>query len=127
MNLYNVRKVDFVHNDDRGCLIQLVHEGFSQVNLLISNKGSNRGAHFHKKTKEAFYVIDGAVLTTLWNDKFKQTVVFKKGDFFEIPVNILHNMYFQEDCSMIQLYELPVVDLNGNKDIFLEEDYYAHN
>lgn len=35
--MIEVLKTDFEHKDNRGQLVQLVHKGYEQVNVLISN------------------------------------------------------------------------------------------
>lgn len=125
MSLFVRRKVDFQHNDVRGRLTQLIHGGFAQINVLESNKGARRGAHFHKKSVEAFYIITGRVEVEFIGKESKETVTFKQGDFFEIHPLILHNMYFPENCLMVQMYDRPVENEDGTKDIYLEEEFYA--
>ena len=105
--------------------MQLVHEGFSQVNVLESGAGSSRGAHFHKRAMEAFYVVNGSVEVTLMNKEKTECVTFRQGDFFEIVPFVLHNMYFPEDCLMVQLYSIPVENADGTKDIFMEDEFNA--
>ncbi len=125
MGLYETKQVDFQYDDQKGSLIQLIHDGFSQVNVLKSNRNTERGNHFHRRAVEAFYVIDGSVNVTLWDKKIKEDVTFKKGDFFEIHPYIIHSMYFQEDCLMVQMYSIPVENEDGTKDIFREEEFDA--
>ena len=125
MKLYNIRSLDFQFKDARGSLAQLVHEGFSQVNVLESGAGATRGAHFHKRATEAFYVVNGSVEVTLMNKEKTECVTFRQGDFFEIVPFVLHNMYFPEDCLMVQLYSIPVENADGTKDIFMEDEFNA--
>ena len=125
MNLYTMRKTDFQHTDTRGELVQLVHEGFNQINVLESHKGSMRGAHYHKRAIEAFYVVSGSVEVKLNDKETEQTVSFRKGDFFEIHPFVLHNMFFPEECLMVQMYDYPVENKDGTKDIYMETDFYA--
>ena len=123
MSLYITKKVDFQHIDNRGSLTQLIHDGFKQINVLESKKGVERGSHFHKRSVEAFYVINGSVEVTLWDKTSKEVMVFEKGDFFEIHPFVLHNMLFLEDCLMVQMYDEPVENLDGTKDIFTEDEF----
>ena len=125
MSLYQLRKTDFQFSDTRGSLVQLVHEGFVQINVLESKKGAVRGAHFHKRAIEAFYLINGSVEVTLRSKEVEEKVVFQKGDFFEIYPFALHNMYFPEDCLMVQMYDIPVENEDGTKDIFTEDEFDA--
>ena len=125
MSLYETRKVDFRHQDWRGSLVQLVHGGFNQINVLESKSGAARGSHYHKRAIEAFYVVSGCVVVRLWDKEKEEVVTFRQGDFFEIHPFILHNMYFPEDCLMVQMYDTPVENEDGTKDIFTEDDFYA--
>ena len=101
----------------------MIHNGFKQINVLESKKGVKRGSHFHKRSIEAFYVINGSVEVTLLNKDNKEIAVFNKGDFFEIHPYVLHNMLFLEDCLMVQMYDEPVENPDGTKDIFMEEEF----
>lgn len=125
MGLYIKKKIDFQHVDSRGSLTQLIHDGFKQINVLDSKKGVKRGSHFHKRSVEAFYVVSGSVQVSLLSKENSETIIFKKGDFFEISPFILHNMLFLEDCLMVQMYDIPVENLDGTKDIFTEDEFYA--
>ena len=124
MSLYTLRKIDFQHKDERGSLTQLVHDGFRQINVLETRKGSTRGAHFHKVSVEAFYVVSGSVEVIFQTREATEKTVFRQGDFFEIQPNVLHNMLFPEDCLMVQMYDIPVEN-NGIKDIYMEDEFHA--
>ena len=127
MDLYKLRQIDFQHKDSRGSLTQLVHEGFKQINVLESNAGSIRGAHYHKKSVEAFYLITGSVEVEFKGHERSEKVTFHQGDFFEIRPDVLHNMYFPEFCLMVQMYDKPVENKDGTKDIYTEEEFNARN
>lgn len=127
MNLYKLLSIDFEHEDSRGKLVQLVHDGYKQVNILYSNKGTIRGKHFHKISSEAFYVASGSVYVELNREGVTERVMFKMGDFFLIPPYTMHSMYFSEDCIMAAMYDIPVEKENKEKDIFSEEEFYGRN
>lgn len=125
MKLYKNKNVDFRHKDQRGSLTQLIHSGFAQVNVLESKCGATRGAHFHKESVEAFYLISGSVeVKFIWKG-FKEKAVFRQGDFFEIHPFVLHNMYFPEDCLMVQMYDIPVERADGTRDIYMGSESNA--
>lgn len=121
MALYEVKKVDFEHTDDRGRLTQLVHKGYQQINVVETRKGVVRGGHYHKVSSEAFFVVSGSVEVTLKDDFKEETVVFSKGKFFELHSFIVHSMFFPEDCILVAMYDIPVEKTNGVKDIYSEE------
>lgn len=127
MKLYRIRKVDFQHKDERGSLTQLIHDGYKQVNVLESKAGAVRGAHFHKKAIEAFFLISGSAEVEFKRETEEEKIVFKRGEFFEIPPFVLHSMHFPEECLMVQMYDIPVENEDGTKDIFMEDDLDARD
>lgn len=115
--LYQKLKSDFKFADDRGTLIQLVHTGYSQVNVVTSKAGTLRGDHYHKRSTEAFYVISGVVNMTLRRGDKKEKAVFQSGDFFQIEPYTVHDMFYPEDTVLVALYDIPIELENGEKDI----------
>ena len=115
--MYHTLEADFTFSDNRGELVQLVHGGYTQVNVVLTNEGVLRGNHFHKHCREAFYIISGSVKVVLTANGKQEAALFRKGDFFEIPPMVLHEMYYPEHCVMVALYDHPVEAENGEKDI----------
>ncbi|MCR5576857.1 MAG: cupin domain-containing protein [Oscillospiraceae bacterium] len=120
MELVQVLQTDFEHSDERGRLTQLVHEGFRQINVLTTKRGVTRGGHFHKVSREAFYIVSGSVEVALKTAECSERAVFHAGDFFSIGPYVSHSMFFPEDCVMVQMYDRPVEQPNGEKDIYSE-------
>ena len=118
MSLFVKLEPDFVFEDSRGFLSQLIHDGFKQINVLFSKKGCSRGNHFHKVSKEAFYVVDGSVEVIFCKDDITEEHLFSKGDFFMVEPFVKHSMFFPCDCLIIQIYDVPVENSNGLKDIY---------
>lgn len=118
--MYELLKPDFEFKDERGELTQLVHEGFKQVNVVKTVAGVTRGGHYHKASKEVFYVINGSVEVRFSSGDHEKTEVFRSGDFFLIPPMVIHSMYYPEQCTMVALYDIPVEHEDGTKDIYSE-------
>lgn len=110
--------VDFDFCDSRGNLTQLVHNGYEQVNVLVSYAGVERGGHYHKVSNECFYVIKGSVRVTAKLGGKEETIEFHEKDFFRIKPFIIHSMFFPEDCILIAMYDKCVELENGEKDIY---------
>ena len=109
---------DFKFENDNGSLIQLVHSGWKQVNVLYSKKNSKRGGHYHKICREAFYVVSGKIMLTLEkNDQYEKTL-FEAGEMFLIHPYEMHVFEFLEDTIMISLYDKGVELEDGAKDIY---------
>ena len=125
MELVRVLHTDFEFADDRGRLTQLVHEGFQQINVLTTKRGVTRGGHFHRISREAFYVISGCVEVTLRTEDRTESAAFHAGDFFAVEPFVSHSMFFPEDCVMVQMYDRPVEQPGGGKDIYKEALLFA--
>lgn len=119
--LYEMLTPDFYHKDDRGNLVQLVHSGYRQINVLRSNAGTFRGGHYHKENHEAFYIVEGMCEVTFVKGKLLETKTFSTGDFFRIGPYTSHAFHYLRDTVMIGMYDLGVEKGNGEKDIFSEE------
>lgn len=116
--LVEVIKPDFEFADGRGLLIQLVHEGFSQVNYVFSKKDSIRGNfHYHGLNKETFFVVSGKLDLYLEYNGRREFHTFETGAMFSIAKEISHKLIFQTDTQMIVLYDVGIELENGRKDI----------
>jgi quercetin dioxygenase-like cupin family protein len=113
-------KPDFQFNDERGILVQLVHDGWKQINYISSKKGVVRGGHYHKNNKEAFYVVSGKFKLTVEGDnEIREGYNIKSGDFFIVEPFVRHSFYFEVDTILISFYDKGVEDgLKSSKDIY---------
>lgn len=118
--MIQVLPIDFKHVDSRGKLIQLVHAGYQQINVLESNAGVFRGGHYHKISTEAFYVVTGCVKVVAKREGHQEIRTFSAGDFFAIEPYVIHSMEFPEHCVMVQMYSVCVEGNNGKMDIYSE-------
>ena len=111
-------KPDFVFENEAGCLKQLVHDGYKQINVITSVAGSIRGGHYHKHNKECFYIIEGSFKLTVYNDETKEEYEINKGDMFVIPANVYHTFEYHEDTILIGMYDQGVELDDDIKDIW---------
>lgn len=117
--LVNILEPNFIFKDDRGELVQLVREGYKQVNYIFAKQGCVRGGHSHQQNVEAFYVISGSFILSL-RDKSnnrQEEILFRTGAFFSISQNVSHSFKFTEDTHLISMYDNGVELSNGSKDI----------
>lgn len=118
MRFYEILAADFEHADERGKLTQLTHGGFRQINVLETVSGVTRGGHYHKVSREAFFVASGSVAVTFTKDGETETRTFVRGEFFLIPPFVSHSMFFPEDTVLVAMYDVPVEKDDGTKDIY---------
>ena len=120
---------DFVFSDDRGQLVQLVHDGYRQVNFISSHAGERRGGHYHRSNRELFYVISGSLELEVWSaceneGGSKAHYVFGSGSMFEIAENVMHSFHFIKDTNLISMYTRGVELASGEKDIIKGDGYH---
>ncbi len=119
MNLLEIMEPDFSFADERGLLVQIAHENVAQVNAVFTKKGAVRGnLHYHKKTKETFFLLSGKVRVTVSLDGAQEEYVFSAGDTFRIPENVRHTFEYLEDTYLVGLYSARVELPDGTKDIY---------
>lgn len=111
--MINIITPDFEFEDDRGKLVQLVRDGWKQVNVINSYRGTLRGGHYHKNNAEAFYIIDGELKLTLSKENKSEEHVFKNGDMFVILPNVVHSFKFITDTLLVSMYSHGVEEENG--------------
>jgi quercetin dioxygenase-like cupin family protein len=111
---------DFTYSDERGKIVQLASSGYAQINVLMNKAGIMRGGHYHKIAVEAFYVVSGKMRVSLHNVSGAESFDFSEGDFFLIEPLTVHSMTFPEDCVLIALYDIPIENPDGYKDIWAE-------
>lgn len=110
-------KPDYEHRDERGTLIQLVRQGYSQFNVVTSKAGVLRGGHYHRYNTEAYYVIQGKCRVTAYKDDKRESSIFGAGDFFRIGPYVTHDFDYIEDSVLVTMYSLGVELGNGRMDM----------
>jgi dTDP-4-dehydrorhamnose 3,5-epimerase-like enzyme len=111
-------KPDFQFNDERGTLVQLVHDGWKQINYISSKNNTVRGGHYHRNNKEAFYIISGRFKLIVEDvSGMKEEYSIKAKDFFVVKPCIIHSFYFELDTTLISFYDKGVEGV-FSKDIY---------
>jgi len=120
--MIKIIKPDFIFEDERGTLTQLIHEGYKQINVVTSNAGVERGNHFHRHNREGFFVVEGAFSLEASLGEKKERYEFKKGDMFIIEPNVMHRFVYHENTILVAFYDKGVELPDGTKDIIAEAD-----
>ncbi len=119
--MIKILKPDFVFNDERGTLVQLVHEGYNQINVVTSKAGVERGNHCHNINREGFYVVEGSFTVNVSKNGEKASYNFGKGDMFIIEPQVMHSFFYHEDTTLVGFYDKGVELPDGTKDIIAED------
>jgi len=112
--------VDFKFENENGVLVQLVHDGWKQVNVITSVAGKKRGGHYHKYNNEAFYVVSGSFNLYVWKDDVKEEYLMKPGTWFMVNPFVFHTFEYLEDTVLVSVYSNGVELSDTEKDIWTE-------
>ncbi len=118
MKLIEFLQPDFIFENENGLLVQLVHNGWKQVNVIFSKGNGVRGGHYHKFNKEAFYIISGAFKLIVWKGEQREEYAIKAGDMFLINEYVFHTFQYCEDTWLVSMYSTGVELDNNYKDIW---------
>jgi mannose-6-phosphate isomerase-like protein (cupin superfamily) len=89
--------------DERGILLGLLNEGnWEEFNYLETKSGLSRGNHYHKLTREFFFIIEGEGEIHI-QDEFGLVTEhpFKSKDLFVIEPGENHTFYCKSDTKWI--------------------------
>lgn len=117
--MIKIMEPDFKFQNDTGLLVQLVHDGWKQINILYSDINSVRGGHYHKICHEVFYVVKGKLKLVLEMNENIEEYIFAESDMFMISPYQKHTFTFMEDTIMVSMYDIGVELPDGTKDIYI--------
>lgn len=99
----NVINKGCVFEDERGKIIDIIEkEDIEYVTLISSKKGAIRGNHFHKKSVQYTYVLNGSfeLYTKIGDEETKKTII-KSGDLALTPAMEKHTLLALEDSEFL--------------------------
>ena len=84
-----------MREDTRGRLVGLINEGsWEEFNYLETKAGNIRGNHYHKGTREGFFIIDGELDVLISSSTGSETKMrVSSGDVFIIEPGEVHTFY----------------------------------
>jgi len=101
---------EFKRQDSRGTLIQLSSKGWRQVNIQEIKQSTRTGGHYHKRKKELFYVLRGAILLNIVYMRGKNkgpeeslSFAFYPGDAFLVEPFESHSLLGLKDSMIVVL------------------------
>tara|TARA_B100000941_G_scaffold234993_1_gene177622 strand:+ start:234 stop:611 length:378 start_codon:yes stop_codon:yes gene_type:complete len=107
------REINF--KDKRGYILDISYkEDFNHSTLISSNKNSVRANHYHKKTTQISFILNGSCFyfSKKLNQKKTKKIKLKKFDYLITRPNEIHAYKFLEKTEMIVFSK----GLRGGKD-----------
>ena len=103
----------FSHKDDRGSILGISNKfNIEEINLIESKSGSVRGNHYHKKSFELFFIIEGeieVIVQKISNGGLvgkQERFIVKENDIFIIKPYIVHSFNILKDSKWINALSL---------------------
>ena len=114
----------FASQDERGGFVGITQEHWAEINFIETKAQQVRGGHYHKETRELFFVISGeidVVIEDLQSGKQLEMSV-GKGDVFVIEPYELHTFYVRTNAEWINMLSRPLDQENPDFHRVAEEE-----
>ena len=113
-------KLKINHKDSRGKISDLLNKKkISSITLITQKKGNIRGNHFHKKTIQWNYLLNGKIaLYCKKNNQKLKKIILKKGDLVETTYNEAHAIKALQNSEFLVFTQGPRGGENYENDTF---------
>lgn len=112
--------------DHRGVILSFpIEDNLLEYNLMITNRGDQRGFHYHPEFTEYMMVVDGECeFKEFSKDGNHETLILRTGDSICIPVGVAHTFTALTDFKFVSMLTkhwdkcsppIVKVDNNGNE------------
>jgi len=107
-----------VFTDTRGSIFDFVEEKVGHIGMVTFNKGVTRGNHYHKKSVQYSYVLEGKIklIVSDVNGKNRKEIMLTEGMLTTIPVGIVHTYTALTKAKMLDITTLSRNDNGYEKD-----------
>ena len=98
-----INRIQYTKKDDRGEITDImVKENIDYVTLITSAVGSTRGNHYHKKTDQGVYILEGKLkMLTQMPDGPVIATILEKGDLAKTGFMERHAMIALENAAFM--------------------------
>lgn len=100
--------------DERGGFWGITQDAWAEVNFIETRAQQVRGNHYHKETRELFFIVSGEIEVTIddLNSGRHLELSFGKGDIFIIEPYEVHTFRTKTDAQWINMLSKPIDDQN---------------
>ena len=100
----------FIRDDDRGGFLGITQESWAEVNFIETGANQVRGNHYHKETRELFFIVSGEIEVVIddLNSGKHFELSFRKGDIFIIEPYEVHTFRTSTDAQWINMLSKPM-------------------
>jgi mannose-6-phosphate isomerase-like protein (cupin superfamily) len=100
--------------DERGGFLGITREGWAEINFIETAAEQTRGNHYHKETRELFFIISGEIEITIDNilSGEHSEMRVSKGDVFVIEPYEVHTFFTKTKAQWINMLSKPIDEEN---------------
>ncbi len=101
-----IYKIKPVFKDERGEIFDILESRVNHVGIVTFKKpGVKRGNHYHKKSIQYTYVLNGKIrlITADFDGKNRKEFILTPGSFTVIPSKVIHLYISMTDAKIIDL------------------------
>ena len=98
-------KASELHEDARGKFWGITRENWAEVNYIETCAGQVRGNHYHRYTRELFFIISGEIEVTIEHQQSgeRQVLDLGKGDLLLIEPLEIHVFCTKTDAEWLNM------------------------
>lgn len=95
--------------DGRGRLVGITQDSWHEANYLETRAGCERGGHYHRSTRELFFIIRGRVVIEGEDvhTGLRETIEAAAGDIVIVEPGCQHRFRCTEDTAWINMLSQP--------------------
>lgn len=106
-NRLAIKKFDPDHVDDRGTITNIINnETVRSITIIHSKKGSVRGNHYHKRSGNYVFVLDGRMELVVIANETEMRHTLTAGSMVWIPKNMPHAFLAIEESTALEIEPL---------------------
>ncbi|HDL52936.1 MAG TPA: cupin domain-containing protein [Proteobacteria bacterium] len=96
--------------DERGRFLGITQDPWGEVNFIETRSGHTRGNHYHKETRELFFIISGEIEVSIEDVRTgnREEFVGRKGDMFVVDIYEKHTFFTKSDSRWINMLSQPI-------------------
>lgn len=100
----------FFRTDARGLFCGITRDPWAEVNFVETGANQVRGSHYHKETRELFFIIAGEIQIDIEpiQGGERTSFVARKGDIFIVEPYELHTFVTRSDAQWINMLSKPL-------------------
>lgn len=113
-------KLKPVFRDHRGEIFDIVEDVVGHVGMVTFNKGVTRGNHYHKRSTQYSYVLDGKIKLTVSDPDGKRPreFILSPGAFTQIPPRTVHTYTALTPARMLDVTTVTRIKDGYEKDTY---------